>query len=84
MLPGKEAGYIIEEDDRYHIGVLNMNDMNIISTMNVNISAKVYDTSKAKKICSTANGLCRLSLLFPNTHYIALMATNDVRDSLLQ
>ncbi|XP_061343285.1 E3 ubiquitin-protein ligase APD2-like isoform X1 [Gastrolobium bilobum] len=71
---GKEAEYIVEEDDGYHIGVLNMNARSIILTMNVNVSAKVYDTTKAKKMCSAANGSCRLSLLFPNTYYVILTA----------
>ncbi|XP_054798751.1 E3 ubiquitin-protein ligase APD2-like [Prosopis cineraria] len=74
---GKGAEYLVEEDDRYHIGVQNMNGGNVILTMNVNVSAMVYDTSKAKKLCSTANGLCRLSLLFPHTHYLTLMTTNN-------
>ncbi|CAJ1973441.1 unnamed protein product [Sphenostylis stenocarpa] len=56
IVTGKEAEYLVEEDDRYHIGVLNMNARNIILTMEVNISAKVYDTTKAKKMCSTAKG----------------------------
>ncbi|KAI9106760.1 hypothetical protein K1719_022288 [Acacia pycnantha] len=77
IIYGKEAEYLIEEDDRYHIGVLNMNGRNIILTMHVNVSAMVYDTSKAKKLCSTANGLCRLRLLFPHTHYLTLMTTNN-------
>lgn len=76
---GKEAEYIVEEDDGYHIGVLNMNARNIMLTMNVNVSAKVYDTTKAKKMCSAANGSCRLTFLFPNTYYIILTAPNNVR-----
>ncbi|TKY75006.1 hypothetical protein E2542_SST03771 [Spatholobus suberectus] len=74
---GKEAEYMVEEDDRYHIGVLNMNGRNIILTMEVNVSAKVYDTAKAKKMCSTTNGSCMLSFVFPNTHYVILTATNN-------
>ncbi|XP_020213017.1 uncharacterized protein LOC109797400 isoform X1 [Cajanus cajan] len=74
---GKDAEYIVEEDDKYHIGVLNMNARKIILNMEVNVSAKVYDTTKAKKMCSTANGSCRLSLVFPNTQYVILTATND-------
>ncbi|OIV96373.1 hypothetical protein TanjilG_09800 [Lupinus angustifolius] len=38
---GKEAEYMVEEDNTYNIGVLNMNARNIILTMNVNISAKL-------------------------------------------
>lgn len=76
-LYGKGVEYLVEEDGRYHIGVQNMNGGNVILTMNVNVSAMVYDTSKAKKLCSTANGLCRLSLLFPHTHYLTLMTTNN-------
>lgn len=81
-LIGKEAEYIIEEDDRYHIGIVNKNSRNIILSMNVNISAKVYDISKAKSMCSTANGLCKLSLPFPNAHYL-IMTTNNVSLSLV-
>ncbi|KAJ1375551.1 Zinc finger, RING-type [Sesbania bispinosa] len=72
-----EAEYIVEEDDRYHIGVLNMNARNIIMTMKINVSAKVYDTTKANKKCSIANGSCRLSFIFPNTHYVILTTTNN-------
>jgi len=78
-LLGKEAEYLVEEDDRYHIGVLNMNAKNIFLTMEVNVSAKVYDTTKAKKMCSTENGPCRLSVFFPETHYIILTAADNVR-----
>ncbi|XP_027902365.1 uncharacterized protein LOC114162616 isoform X2 [Vigna unguiculata] len=74
---GKEAEYLVEEDDRYHIGVLNMNAKNIFLTMEVNVSAKVYDTTKAKKMCSTENGPCRLSVFFPETHYIILTAADN-------
>ncbi|GAU27315.1 hypothetical protein TSUD_05410, partial [Trifolium subterraneum] len=66
---GKEAEYIVEEDDRYHIGVLNMNARNIILTMNVNVSAKIYDTTKATNMCSTGNGSCKLGVFFPITYY---------------
>ncbi|XP_027356947.1 uncharacterized protein LOC113866267 [Abrus precatorius] len=74
---GKEAEYIVEEDDRYHIGVLNLNARNIILTMNVNVSAKVYDTTTAEKMCSSENGSCSLSFPFPNTQYVTLTATNN-------
>ena len=40
---GKEAEYNVEEDNIYHIGVLNMNSRNIILTMKVNVLAKVHD-----------------------------------------
>lgn len=79
MLSGKEAAYIIEEDDRYHIGILNMNARSIILTMNINVSAKVYDTTKAKNMCSTVNGSCRLRLFFPITNYVILTAPENVR-----
>lgn len=76
-MPGKEAKYIVEEDDRYDIGILNMNARNIILTMNVNVSAKVYDTTKAKKMCSIGkNGSCKLGLLFPITYVILTTPKN--------
>lgn len=78
-MPGTEAEYIIEEEDRYQIGVLNMNARSIILTMNVNVSAKVYDTTKAKKMCSTVNGSCKLGLFFPITYYVILTAPKNVR-----
>ncbi|XP_057428038.1 E3 ubiquitin-protein ligase APD1-like isoform X2 [Lotus japonicus] len=77
---GKEAEYIIEEDDRYHIGILNMNARSIILTMNINVSAKVYDTTKAKNMCSTVNGSCRLRLFFPITNYVILTAPENGGD----
>ncbi|XP_027902367.1 uncharacterized protein LOC114162616 isoform X4 [Vigna unguiculata] len=41
------------------------------------VNAKVYDTTKAKKMCSTENGPCRLSVFFPETHYIILTAADN-------
>jgi hypothetical protein len=76
---GKEAEYIVEEDDRYHIGVLNMNARNIILTMNVNVSAKIYDTTKATNMCSTGKGLCKLDVFFPITYYVILTKPKNVR-----
>ncbi|KAH1244481.1 Death-associated inhibitor of apoptosis 1 [Glycine max] len=74
IVNGKEAEYKVEEDNMYHMGVLNMNARNIILNMKVNVSAKVYDTTKGKKMCSTANGSCRLSFVFPNTQYVIFTA----------
>ncbi|RYR06181.1 hypothetical protein Ahy_B06g085965 [Arachis hypogaea] len=80
MLTGNEAEYMIEEDDRYQIGVLNMNDKNIVLNLNVNVSAKIYDTTKANNIYSSINGSCTFSLLFPNTYYLILTAPKNVND----
>ncbi|XP_004499030.1 E3 ubiquitin-protein ligase APD2 isoform X2 [Cicer arietinum] len=77
---GKVAEYMVEEDDRYHIGVLNMNPRNTISTMNINVSAKVYDTTKAKNMCSTRNGSCKLGLFFPTTYYVILSTPKNGDD----
>ncbi|KAK2452610.1 RING/U-box superfamily protein [Trifolium repens] len=77
---GKEAEYIVEEDDRYHIGVLNMNARNIILTMNVNVSAKIYDTTKATNMCSTGKGLCKLGVFFPITYYVILTKPKNGND----
>ncbi|XP_072054513.1 E3 ubiquitin-protein ligase APD2 isoform X3 [Arachis hypogaea] len=78
---GNEAEYMIEEDDRYQIGVLNMNDKNIVLNLNVNVSAKIYDTTKANNIYSSINGSCTFSLLFPNTYYLILTAPKNVDDN---
>ncbi|WJX15947.1 hypothetical protein P8452_06038 [Trifolium repens] len=77
---GKEAEYIVEEDDRYHIGILNMNARNIILTMNVNVSAKIYDTTKATNMCSTGNGSCKLGVFFPITYYVILTKPKNGND----
>ncbi|CAK8569468.1 unnamed protein product [Lathyrus sativus] len=74
---GKEAEYIVEEDDRYHIGVLNMNARNIILTMNVNVSAKIYDTTKSTNMCSTRTGSCKLGTFFPITYYVILTSPKN-------
>ncbi|KAF8377607.1 hypothetical protein HHK36_030989 [Tetracentron sinense] len=72
-----EVEYVIEEDDSYYIGVVNMNPRSIVMAMNVNVSSKMYDTTKAKSICSTINGLCRLKLPFPNTRFVILTTPNN-------
>lgn len=79
QLEGKEAEYIVEEDDRYHIGVLNMNPRDIILTMNVNVSAKIYDTTKSTNMCSTRNGSCKLGTFFPITYYVIRTSPKNVR-----
>lgn len=71
-ISGKGAEFTIEEDDRYYVVVINSNPRNIIMSMTLNASAKMYDTSKAKSVCSTATGSCRLGLMFPDTHYVIL------------
>lgn len=77
--PGKGAEFSIEEDDRFYLGIINTNPRSIIMTMTLNVSAKIYDTSKAKSMCSTTSGSCRLNLLFPSTHYVILTTPNNVR-----
>lgn len=78
-MAGKEAEYIVEEDDRYDIGILNMNARNIILNMNVDVSAKVYDTTKAKKMCSIGkNGSCKLGLFSPITYHVILTTPKNV------
>ncbi|KAA8528481.1 hypothetical protein F0562_035836 [Nyssa sinensis] len=74
---GKEAGYTIEEDDNYHVGIINTNPRSIIMVMNINISSKMYDTSKAKSMCSAIDGSCRLNLLFPNTKFVIVTTPNN-------
>ncbi|OIS96271.1 PREDICTED: uncharacterized protein LOC109236240 [Nicotiana attenuata] len=76
---GIEAAYIIEEDDRYNIGITNQNSKGVILLMNVNISSTMYNIKKAKSICSTNNGPCRLDLSYPSTQYFVL-ATPDTQD----
>ncbi|XP_057503461.1 E3 ubiquitin-protein ligase APD2-like isoform X2 [Actinidia eriantha] len=69
---GREAEYVIEEDDKYNLGIVNTNPRSIIMAMNVNVSSKMYDTTMAKSMCSTMNGSCRLSLLFPNSQFVTI------------
>ncbi|XP_059453748.1 E3 ubiquitin-protein ligase APD1-like isoform X2 [Corylus avellana] len=75
-ISGKEAEYTIEEDDRYNLGVVNTSPRSIIMKLSVNVSSMMHDTSKAMSTCSTMSGSCRLSLLFPNTHYVILTTPN--------
>ncbi|XP_050265861.1 E3 ubiquitin-protein ligase APD2-like isoform X1 [Quercus robur] len=75
-ISGKEVKYTIEEDDKYYIGVINSNRRSIIMSVAINVSATMYDTTKAKSKCSTETGSCRLRLEFPNTHYVILTTPN--------
>ncbi|KAG6624547.1 E3 ubiquitin-protein ligase APD2-like isoform X1 [Carya illinoinensis] len=76
-IEGEEAEYSIEEDDKYYLGIINTNPRSIIINMRVNVSAKIYDTSKAKSMCSTLTGSCRINLLFPDTQYVVLATPDD-------
>ncbi|KAH9755684.1 E3 ubiquitin-protein ligase APD2 [Citrus sinensis] len=71
-IDGKNAEYDVEEDDMYYFGVTNKNPRSITMTMNVNVTSKIYDLTKAKNMCSSSNGSCRLKLLFPNSQYVIL------------
>ena len=76
---GKQVEYAIEEDDRYRLDIINSNSRSIIITLSLNVSAKMYDISKAKNNCSTTKGSCQLKLLFPYTHYVILTTPSNVR-----
>lgn len=47
--------------------------------MKLNVTSKLYDLKKAKKICSTSNGFCRLKLEFPKSQYVLLTTPDNVR-----
>ncbi|XP_057973859.1 E3 ubiquitin-protein ligase APD2-like isoform X4 [Malania oleifera] len=76
-IDGREAEYTIKEDDRYRIDIINMNPRSIVFEMNVNVSSVMYDTTKAKSMCSTENGSCRLALAFPITQFVILTTPNN-------
>lgn len=78
-MAGKEAEYSIEEDDKYYLGIINTSPRSIIINMRVNVSAKIYDTSKAKNMCSTLTGSCRINLVFPDIQYVILATPDNVR-----
>lgn len=80
---GKEAEYAILEDDRYYVGIINANRKSVIMTLNVNVTSKIYDISKAKRMCSTIKGSCHLNLFFPTTQYVILTTPNNVSPFLL-
>ncbi|XP_068303092.1 E3 ubiquitin-protein ligase APD2-like isoform X1 [Pyrus communis] len=74
---GKEAEYNIEEDDKYYLEFINTDPRSLIALVNVSVSSTMYDVTKAKDVCSTTKGSCRLSLVFPNTHYVILTTPNN-------
>ncbi|XAR61939.1 hypothetical protein NMG60_11016495 [Bertholletia excelsa] len=69
---GREAEYVIQEDDKYYIRITNTNPRSLILVMNLNVSSKMHDTSKARGICSTVNGSCRLNLLFASHQFVVV------------
>ncbi|KAL5559136.1 hypothetical protein UlMin_035347 [Ulmus minor] len=75
-ISGKEAKYAIEEDDRYYLDIINTNSRSIITTLNVSVSSKMYNLTKAQNECSTTNGSCRVKLLFADTKYVVLTTPN--------
>ncbi|KAL7207910.1 hypothetical protein ACSBR1_029790 [Camellia fascicularis] len=77
LIKGREAEYLIEEDDKYYIGIVNTNPRSIIMKMNLNVSSKMYDTTKSKSMCSTINGSCQLNLGFPNTQFVTVTTPNN-------
>ncbi|KAJ4760067.1 RING/U-box superfamily protein [Rhynchospora pubera] len=69
---GKRAEYTVPDDDNYYFGIVNLSPRNMITTLRVNGTSKIYDTSKAISICSTIDGPCRLDISFPSTRYFVL------------
>ncbi|KAE8683329.1 RING/U-box superfamily protein isoform 3 [Hibiscus syriacus] len=76
---GEEAEYTIDEDGIYSVGVINSNPRTTKMTLNITVTAMVYDVTKATSVCSTRNGSCFLDLHFPNTHYV-VVSTPDHSD----
>ncbi|GMP80915.1 hypothetical protein CsSME_00035834 [Camellia sinensis var. sinensis] len=74
---GREAKYFIGEDDKYYIGIVNTNPRSVIMKMNLNVSSKMYDTTKSESMCSTINGSCQLNLVFPNTQFVTVTTPNN-------
>ncbi|KAL9684189.1 hypothetical protein QQ045_021623 [Rhodiola kirilowii] len=74
----KESEYTIDDDDKYYVGFTNTNSKSIILTVHLNVSSKMYDTSKATSVCSAVHGSCRLQLAFPSPKYITVSTLNDV------
>ncbi|XP_047342628.1 E3 ubiquitin-protein ligase APD2-like [Impatiens glandulifera] len=73
-----EAEYHIEEDDKYYVGIINANPRSIIIGLNMNVTSKMYDTSKGNNsVCSTLNGSCSIDLLFPSNQFILVTTPNN-------
>ncbi|OAY22999.1 E3 ubiquitin-protein ligase APD2 isoform X2 [Manihot esculenta] len=76
-LNGKDAEYTIQEDDKYYLGLVNTNPKSIIMNIAVNVTAKLYDVSKARNMCSTIKGSCRLMLPFPKAQYVVVTTPDN-------
>ncbi|WCJ35514.1 RING/U-box superfamily protein [Euphorbia peplus] len=76
-LNGKDAEYLIEEDDKYYLGLINTNPRSIIIKIGLNITSKMHDLSKANSMCSTVEGSCRMMLAFPKTQYVVLTTPDN-------
>lgn len=74
---GVDAAYVVLEDDKYYVNVINMSPISIMLTIKMNVSAKLHDTSKASSMCSTEKGSCRLNVAFPNTRFVILTTPNN-------
>ncbi|GAB2228357.1 hypothetical protein Droror1_Dr00010192 [Drosera rotundifolia] len=74
---GVDAAYVVLDDDKYYVNVINMSPISIMLTIKMNVSAKLHDTSKASSMCSTEKGSCRLNVAFPNTRFVILTTPNN-------
>ncbi|KAE8685737.1 RING/U-box superfamily protein isoform 2 [Hibiscus syriacus] len=77
QVTGKEAELTVDEDDKYFVGAINSNPRSIIIAFTINVISKVYDVTKARSMCSTLNGPCRIDLQFPNTQYVVVSTTDN-------
>ncbi|XP_073005427.1 E3 ubiquitin-protein ligase APD2-like isoform X1 [Typha latifolia] len=84
MGASKEGGgiseYTVPDDNSYYFGLVNLTPRSVAMTMELNITSKIYDTSKANRICSTSSGPCKLDLRLLGTRYYVLTTPDgDVR-----
>ncbi|KAL8172049.1 hypothetical protein V2J09_023853 [Rumex salicifolius] len=83
QMGSKRADYVVPEDDKFYVSVVNTNPRNIVMTINLNVSSKVHDTTKASHVCSTIDGSCSLKVHFPSTRFVVLTTPNNVKSQFL-
>ncbi|KAH9672949.1 E3 ubiquitin-protein ligase APD2 [Citrus sinensis] len=65
----------------YYVGLGNLNSEEVEVQLNLRLRAFLYNTSDAYYKCTFADGLCSLSVLFPNGNAIVLTSPKTEQDT---
>ncbi|XP_065852976.1 E3 ubiquitin-protein ligase APD2 isoform X2 [Euphorbia lathyris] len=71
----------ISKSSNYYVAVGNLNTEDAKVQLNLNVNALLYNTNEAYYKCTFTNGICSLSVLFPNGNSVVLTSPGSEDES---